>query len=87
MYLPIERSLHTAFSPNRVNERREFFDIEPYQAIAIPRMVARKDVTPPVTVEINKSVSDIEKAAPEQYKKRRRPNLNFIEMGIPIGAR
>jgi hypothetical protein len=83
----VEKALHTAFSPNRVNERREFFDIEPYQAIAILQMLAKKDVTPSVTAEINKSVSAVEKEASEQYKKRRRPQLNFTEMGIPVGAK
>ena len=31
----VEQSLHTAFAPNRVNPKREFFSIDPGQAIAI----------------------------------------------------
>ena len=31
----VEQALHRAFAPNRVNARREFFKIEPDQAIAI----------------------------------------------------
>ena len=82
----VENALHKAFYPNRVNPRREFFEIDPDQAIAILRLFAKKDVTPAITAEINKSVSTAEKEASENYKKRR-PPLNFAEMGVPIGAK
>ena len=85
-YKLVERSLHEAFNPYRVNPKREFFRIYPEQAIVILRMLAKKDVTPAITEEINKSVSAVEKEASEQYKKRR-PPLNFKDMGIPIGAK
>ena len=81
-----ENALHKAFYPNRVNPKREFFEIDPDQAIAILRLFVQKDVTPAVTAEINKSVSDAEKEASEHYKKKR-PPLNFAQMGIPIGAK
>jgi hypothetical protein len=82
----VENSLHKAFYPYRVNPRREFFEIDPDQAIVILRLFAKKDVTPAVTEEINKSVSAAEKEASENYKKRR-PPLNFTEMGIPVGTK
>ena len=82
----VENALHKAFYPNRINPRREFFEIDPDQAIAILRLFAKKDVTPAITAEINKSVSTAEKEASENYKKRR-PPLNFAEMGVPIGAK
>jgi len=82
----VENSLHKAFHPYRVNPKREFFRISPDQAIVILRLLSKKDVTPVVSAEINKSVSTDEKEASEQYKKRR-PPLNFDQMGIPIGAR
>jgi len=82
----VEDSLHKAFYPDRINPKREFFEIEPDQAIAILHLLAKKDVTPAVTAEINKNLSDVERVASEQYKKRR-PNLNFTEMGIPKGAK
>jgi len=82
----VENALHKAFYPNRVNPRREFFEIDPDQAIAILGLFAKKDVTPAITAEINKSVSTAEKEASDNYKKRR-PPLNFTEMGVPIGAR
>ena len=82
----VENSLHKAFHPYRVNPKREFFRISPDQAIVILRLLTKKDVTPAVSAEINKSISTDEKEASEQYKKRR-PPLNFVQMGIPIGAR
>ena len=82
----VENSLHKAFYPYRINPRREFFEIDPDQAIVILRLFAKKDVTPAVTAEINKSVSSAEKEASEHYIKRR-PPLNFTEMGIPLGAK
>ena len=37
----LEKALHTAFGPQRVNPKREFFQIDPYQAEAILRAWAR----------------------------------------------
>jgi hypothetical protein len=82
----VETSLHKAFYPYRVNPKREFFEIDPEQAIVILRLFSKKDITPAVTAEIDKSVSTAEKEAAENYKKRR-PPLNFAQMGIPIGAK
>jgi hypothetical protein len=82
----VESSLHKAFYPYRVNPRRDFFKIDPEQAIVILRLFAKEDVTPAIAAEINKSVSNAEKEASENYKKKR-PPLNFIQMGIPIGAK
>ena len=82
----VEISLHMAFAPYRPNPKREFFKIEPDQAIAVLRLVMRKDVTPAVAEEISNTLSAAEKEALDNYKKRR-PPLNFKEMGIPIGAK
>jgi hypothetical protein len=82
----VETSLHKTFYPYRVNPKREFFEIDPEQAIVILRLFSKKDITPVVTAEIDKSVSAAEKEASENYKKRR-PPLNFVQMGIPIGAK
>jgi len=82
----VENSLHKAFYPQRVNPKREFFEIDPDQAIVILRLFSRKDVTPSIKEEIDKTISITEKEASEYYKKRR-PPLNFTEMGTPIGAK
>lgn len=83
----VETSLHNAFYPNRINPKREFFEINPEQAISILRLFQKRNVTPQINKEINSDVSDAEKEASEKYKKRRRPPINFTEMGIPIGSR
>jgi hypothetical protein len=82
----VENSLHKAFYPNRTNPKREFFEIDPEQAIVILKLFAKKDVTPAMKAEIDKAVSKVELEASENYKKKR-PPLNFTEMGIPIGAK
>lgn len=80
----VESALHIAFAPNRVNVRREFFSISPEQAIAILKLLH----VPDATAEVEQSPSPIE---PEEVNAAnefasRRPNLNFEEMGIPIGS-
>ncbi|MCL2557791.1 MAG: GIY-YIG nuclease family protein [Treponema sp.] len=85
----VEVALHEAFRPYRVNPKREFFKINPEQAIVILRLLENgrgNDITSAVSAEIEKTVSAEERNASEAYKKRR-PPLNFAEMGIPIGAR
>jgi hypothetical protein len=81
----VEQALHLAFGPGRVNPRREFFSIEPEQAIAILKLLH----VPDATSEVEHAPSPIgaqEVDAGNQFAARRRPNLNFEEMGIPIGS-
>ncbi len=79
----VEQALHTAFAPQRVNPRREFFRIDPEQALVILRLLQKEDVTNLVKQEDTLDAESI--AAGEQLRKRR-PNMNFQEMDIPIGA-
>ena len=80
----VERAFHQAFGPYRVNPKREFFEIEPEQAIALLQLMASEDVTP----AIRKEADEVDVGAKESASKlkARRPNLNFPEMGIPIGS-
>ena len=80
----VEKALHTAFHPNRVNPRREFFEINPEQALAILKLVGGNDVTPMVNDDLNTNVSDAERESAKKAK--RLPNINFEEMGIPVGS-
>ncbi|MBN8669167.1 MAG: GIY-YIG nuclease family protein [Chitinophagales bacterium] len=80
----VEKALHTAFGPNRVNAKREFFDIEAAQAIAIIKLLQIEDVTPNVNREAER-IDHADREAGEAYTKKR-PRLNFREMGIPMGA-
>ena len=80
----VEEALHTAFAPYRINPKREFFRIEHEQAIAILRLLQKDDATAEVSRQ-NDSVDPESIAAAEQMRKRR-PNMNFQEMDIPVGA-
>ena len=80
----VEQALHTAFAPQRVNARREFFRIEPEQALAILRLLHVEDATAVVEQQPS-SISEQEQGATRALRARR-PNLDFTVMGIPIGA-
>lgn len=82
----IEKALHAAFEPNRINTNREFFSIKPEQAEAILALFHREDITEEIISEIQNDLTENDKAAGEKFK-RRRPPLNFLEMNIPIGSR
>ncbi len=80
----VERAFHEAFGPYRINPKREFFMIEPEQAIALLSLLTSEDVTPAIQHEAD----DVDKNSKDGSNrlKKRRPNLNFEEMGIPIGS-
>ena len=73
----IERALHTAFAPNRVNANREFFSIKPEQATAILELFNRKDITKEIVAEIENDLTPEDKVAGEKIKIIKRPPLNF----------
>ena len=76
----IEKALHTAFGPNRVNSSREFFQIDPEQVQALLRVMPGRDVTPK-TPEPDAGAQDEDQAAADEYKKRqaRTNELEFME--------
>jgi len=80
----VERALHMAFAPQRVNPKREFFQIDASQAIAILKLLHVKDETEQFSAP-DPSIDQSETNAANQFRKRR-PNQNFEEMGIPNGA-
>ena len=80
----VEKAFHLAFGPYRINPKREFFGIEPEQAIALLKLMTVEDVTPSIQEEADKVDQGAEEAT--KILKSRRPNLNFVEMGIPIGS-
>lgn len=81
----VEKAFHQAFGPYRINPKREFFSIEPEQAIALLELMAVEDVTPVVQAEADQ-VDAEGKVASERFKKARKPPLNFLEVGVPIGS-
>lgn len=80
----VEKALHTAFEPHRINPNREFFRMEPEQAMAILELLAVDDVTPGVQEEAEK----VEDAATRSTISNRspRPAINFYKMGIHSGS-
>lgn len=81
----IEKALHTAFSPQRVNANREFFQIQVEQARAILELFHHEDVTASVSEEIENDLTADDKAATQKAQSKR-PPLNFYEMNIPKGS-
>jgi len=80
----VEKALHIAFAPQRINPKREFFQIDPGQAIAILRLLNTEDATNEVTGQ--SSGVDPESAQAAVALKAKRPNMNFTEMGISEGS-
>lgn len=81
----VENALHTAFGPHRLNPKREFFKIEPLQAIAILKLLHIDDTTFEATRELSLATPPEERQAASAYKARR-PKMNFQEMGIVVGS-
>ncbi len=81
----VEKALHTAFGPDRINPRREFFEIEATQAIAIIKLLEIEDVTPKVAVE-KEEVDEVDREAGEAYARKKRPRFSFGQMNIPVGS-
>ena len=77
----VESAFHLAFGPYRVNPKREFFNIEPEEAITLLKLMALEDVTPVIQKEAE-SVDLEAKASTEKFKKARRPNVNLWTMGF-----
>lgn len=82
--LKIEKALHKAFHPQRVNGNREFFKIQPEQAMAILELFHHDDVTEAVAEEIQNDLTPEDKEASAKAKTCR-PALNFYEMGMQKG--
>jgi hypothetical protein len=88
----VEEALHEAFAPNRINPKREFFRLNPSQPLAILRLLDKQsegrveDVTEEVARQSSADVDAASLQARDELAQRR-PNLNFEEMGIPVGAR
>ena len=79
-----EKAFHLGFKKDRVNIKREFFKIDPEQAIAFLKLLEIKDMTPSVRKEAE-SVDVEAKASVEKFKKDRLPVVNYFEMGLEVG--
>jgi hypothetical protein len=82
----VEAALHLAFGNARINPRREFFRIEPERVIAILKLLSIQNVTPQVEQGMTEGLDSIDRESLEDFKRSRRPSMNFTEMQIPVGA-
>jgi len=73
----IERALHAAFEPYRVNPSREFFQVEPEQVEVLLRVMPGRDVTPQDTDRSAELQNDDREASSEF--KRRQSQTNELE--------
>lgn len=82
--LKIEKALHKAFDPQRINQNREFFRINVEQAQAILELFHHEDITEDVSEEMQNDLTEEDKEASTKAKAKR-PALNFYEMGLHKG--
>ena len=76
----IERALHTAFGPNRVNPSREFFQVEPERVEVLLRVIPGRDVTPQDADQSAELQTDDREASSEFKRRQSRTNeLEFLE--------
>lgn len=80
----VEQALHVAFGPHRINPKREFFKIDPEQAIAILKLLHVEEATSEISKQ--PTAVDAQSMAAAEQLSARRPNLNFEEMGIAVGS-
>ena len=70
----LEKALHTAFTPDKAPNAREWFEMDPERVVAILREWPGRDVTP--TTRTTKTMP----------KTKKRPPLNFPKIGVPLGS-
>lgn len=77
----VEHQLHDAFDNNRINPKREFFQIAPERVVAALKLVEIEDVTPKKDYVDSKE----DQKALTQARKRR-TDVSFKAADIPVGA-
>ncbi len=77
----VEHQLHDAFDNNRVNPRREFFQIAPERVVAALKLAEIVNVTPKSNLIETSEDKEAHKEAVE-----RRERFNFELANIPLGA-
>lgn len=77
----VEQAIHIGFGSHRINPKREFFQIDSEQVVAILKLLEQTEVTPQIRKALDSNVTQAEKDSGKKLKKR--PRMNFLEMGIP----
>ena len=83
----IETALHAAFAPQRVNESREFFRVSTEQVIPILKAFNdMQEITQEVEEQIGVSLTEEDRVALSKARSiKRRPSLNYVQMGLQVG--
>ena len=82
----IERALHMAFGPNRVNPSREFFELDPEQVEALLRVMPGRDVTPQVVKESTEIPAEDKEASSVFKRLQSQTNESkFLQLLSPNG--
>jgi len=77
----VEHQLHDAFDNNRINPRREFFQISPERVVAALKLAEIENITPKNDIVDNKE----DQKALNEARDRRAP-FRFDMVGIPFGS-
>ncbi len=78
----VEHQLHDAFDNNRINPRREFFQISPERVVSALKLAEIENITP--KKDFVESQED--QKALDQARAEMRAKFNFKMVNIPIGA-
>lgn len=78
----VEHQLHDAFDNNRINPRREFFQISPERVVAALKLAEIENITP--RKDYVESVED--QKALNQVRAEMREKFKFKMVNIPAGA-
>ena len=77
----VEHQLHDAFDNNRVNPRREFFNIAPERVVSALKLAEIDNITPKKDI-----VEDKEDQEALNQARARRSRFNFSLVDIPVGS-
>lgn len=81
-----EKALHFAFGNDRVNPNREFFKIEAERVIAVLKLLKVDEITTQFEKQLEEDMEAIDKQSAKNFKKKKLPNMNFHELGMPNGS-
>jgi hypothetical protein len=82
----VERALHFAFGNARVNPNREFFRLEAERVIAVLKLLKVDDITTQFEQQIESETDVVDMQSAANLKETRRPKMNFVQLGIPVGS-
>lgn len=86
----VERALHVAFGPDRVNPAREFFSIELGRVLALVDSYPGRDLTPQTERAVEQEVEQAEPgsvAAAQRFSRKRRPPQHQRHLRTQLPAR